>query len=97
MFTPADHLRALAGEASARLDRAADVRRRVAARRRRDERRGAPGEISEICTRFGSVMSGYLDDPVRTAETVRGGWFRAGDMAFMDDDGFLFLAAQERT
>lgn len=53
------------------------------------------GEIGEICTRSESVMSGYFKDPELTAEVVQDGWFRAGDMAWMDDDGYLFLAARK--
>ena len=38
-----------------------------------------------------NVFSGYLDDPARTADVLRDGWFRTGDLARFDEDGFLFI------
>jgi acyl-CoA synthetase (AMP-forming)/AMP-acid ligase II len=55
----------------------------------------APGEIGEIVTRSETVMSGYLDQPELTARSVIDGWFRAGDMAFMDAEGYLYLATRK--
>ena len=34
-------------------------------------------------------MLGYLDDPDRTAEVIRDGWYITGDIASMDEDGFI--------
>jgi acyl-CoA synthetase (AMP-forming)/AMP-acid ligase II len=53
------------------------------------------GEVGEIVTRSESVMSGYLRNPEATADSLVDGWFRAGDMAYMDDDGFLYLAGRK--
>ncbi|MDG2111474.1 MAG: AMP-binding protein, partial [Actinomycetota bacterium] len=53
-----------------------------------------PGEIGEIVTRSETVMSGYLDQPDLTAESVVDGWFRAGDMAYADEEGYLYLATR---
>ena len=53
------------------------------------------GEIGEIVTRSETIMSGYLDQPVLTARSIVDGWFRAGDMAWMDDEGYLFLATRK--
>jgi acyl-[acyl-carrier-protein]-phospholipid O-acyltransferase / long-chain-fatty-acid--[acyl-carrier-protein] ligase len=36
-----------------------------------------------------SRMLGYLDNPVKTAEALRDGWYVTGDIAALDDDGFL--------
>jgi acyl-[acyl-carrier-protein]-phospholipid O-acyltransferase/long-chain-fatty-acid--[acyl-carrier-protein] ligase len=36
-----------------------------------------------------SRMAGYLDDPDRTADAVRDGWYITGDIATMDEDGFI--------
>jgi acyl-CoA synthetase (AMP-forming)/AMP-acid ligase II len=58
----------------------------------RDVRRG---EIGEIVTRSETVMSGYYDQPELTARSVVDGWFRAGDMAWMDDEGYLYLATRK--
>jgi len=55
----------------------------------------APGEVGEIVTRSETVMSGYLGQPELTAQSIVDGWFRAGDMASMDDEGFLYLATRK--
>ncbi len=38
-----------------------------------------------------NLMAGYLNDPARTAEGLRDGWYVTGDIARMDDDGFIFI------
>lgn len=38
-----------------------------------------------------SVMRGYLNNPAKTAEVLRDGWYDTGDIARVDEDGFLFL------
>ncbi len=38
-----------------------------------------------------NVMQGYLDNPIKTAEALRDGWYNTGDIARIDEDGFLFL------
>jgi acyl-CoA synthetase (AMP-forming)/AMP-acid ligase II len=54
------------------------------------------GEVGEIVTRSDAVMSGYLEMPAETAQAIRDGWFHAGDLARMDDEGFLFLAGRSK-
>ncbi|WP_066942126.1 fatty acyl-CoA synthetase [Microtetraspora fusca] len=48
-----------------------------------------PGEIGEIVHRSPHAVLGYLDDPEKTAEAFRGGWFHSGDLGVMDDEGYL--------
>jgi fatty-acyl-CoA synthase len=56
--------------------------------------RGQPGEL---CTRGYSVMLGYWDDPERTAEAVdRAGWMHTGDLATMDDEGYLNIVGRSK-
>jgi long-chain acyl-CoA synthetase len=49
------------------------------------------GEPGEILLRGPTVMSGYWRDPEATAETLRGGWLHTGDVAFCDEQGYVFL------
>jgi len=54
-----------------------------------------PGQVGEIATRSDTVMSGYLGQPVESAAALRDGWFRAGDMAWADETGYLYLAGRK--
>jgi acyl-CoA synthetase (AMP-forming)/AMP-acid ligase II len=57
-----------------------------------DEMNDVPdGEVGEIATRSDQLMDGYLDMPEETARAFRGGWFRAGDLAYRDKNGHLYL------
>ncbi|MGI5327952.1 class I adenylate-forming enzyme family protein [Actinomadura nitritigenes] len=49
------------------------------------------GEAGEVWTRSPQRMSGYVDDPARTAAASRDGWLRTGDVGRLDGDGHLFL------
>lgn len=50
-----------------------------------------PGGTGEIITRGPNVFSGYWQREQATAEAFTDGWFRTGDLATIDDDGFVFL------
>jgi acyl-CoA synthetase (AMP-forming)/AMP-acid ligase II len=54
------------------------------------------GEVGEIITRSDPVMSGYLGMPDESARALRDGWFWAGDLARMDDEGYLYLAGRSK-
>jgi acyl-CoA synthetase (AMP-forming)/AMP-acid ligase II len=41
-------------------------------------------------------MPGYVDDPRQTTEALRDGWFRTGDLGFVDDDGYLTLVGRAK-
>ena len=57
-----------------------------------DGRDARPGDTGDIWLRSPAVMSGYLDNPEATAEAfAEGGWYKSGDLARMDDDGYLFM------
>ncbi|MFF0815721.1 long-chain fatty acid--CoA ligase [Rhodococcus sp. NPDC003318] len=48
-------------------------------------------QVGEIALRGHNVMKGYLNRPEATAAVVRDGWFRTGDLARCDDDGFYYI------
>ena len=41
-------------------------------------------------------MLGYLDDPVKTAEAFRGGWFHSGDLGYYDEHGLLHVVDRKK-
>ncbi|WP_182376001.1 long-chain fatty acid--CoA ligase [Nocardioides sp. WS12] len=49
------------------------------------------GEAGEIAIRGHNVMKGYLGRPEASAEVIRDGWFRTGDIATRDADGYYFI------
>lgn len=49
------------------------------------------GEIGEVIVRGDNVMLGYWNRPDDTAAALRGGWMYTGDMARMDENGYLFI------
>ena len=55
--------------------------------------RGATGEL---CVRGYSVMRGYWDDPVRTAEVIKDGWMHTGDLATIDDEGYCNIVGRAK-
>ncbi|MFC7496983.1 MULTISPECIES: class I adenylate-forming enzyme family protein [unclassified Nocardioides] len=62
-----------------------------------DELNDVPdGEVGEIVTRSDACMTGYLDQPEETAKVFVDGWFRSGDMAYRDKDGYYYLSGRKR-
>ena len=55
-----------------------------------------PGEVGEIVVRGSIMMTEYWQDPVKTEETIRGGWLHTGDLARMDEDGYFYLIDRAR-
>lgn len=51
----------------------------------------APNEQGEVWVRGPHIMLEYWNRPDATAETIVDGWLRTGDVAVMDDDGFVFI------
>jgi fatty-acyl-CoA synthase len=55
-----------------------------------------PGEIGEIVHRSPHATLGYLDDPEKTAEAFRDGWFHSGDLGVVDEDGYLTIVDRKK-
>ncbi|AEY86103.1 acyl-CoA synthetase [Streptomyces hygroscopicus subsp. jinggangensis 5008] len=54
------------------------------------------GEVGEIAIRGHNVMAGYWNRPEDTAEAIPDGWFRSGDLARQDDDGYFFIVDRKK-
>lgn len=54
------------------------------------------GEVGEVLTRGPHVMKGYWKMEELTKETLRGGWMHTGDMAYMDEDGFIYIVDRSK-
>jgi acyl-[acyl-carrier-protein]-phospholipid O-acyltransferase/long-chain-fatty-acid--[acyl-carrier-protein] ligase len=48
-------------------------------------------ETGMLWLRGPNIFEGYLNDPERTAEVLRDGWFKSGDIGRFDEDGFLYI------
>jgi len=54
------------------------------------------GEVGEIAIRGDNVMKGYWNKPEATAEAIPDGWFRSGDLATMDDEGYFTIVDRKK-
>jgi len=50
-----------------------------------------PGERGEIIHRSPHLMIGYWEKPEETAEAFSGGWFHSGDLAYADEEGYIYI------
>jgi long-chain acyl-CoA synthetase len=55
-----------------------------------------PNETGEIIAKGENIMLGYLDDPVATLKTLHGGWLYTGDLAKVDEDGYIFIQSRKK-
>ena len=55
-----------------------------------------PGEAGELLIRGPQVMPGYWNKPDETANVFQDGWFRTGDLAVMDTDGFFKIVGRKK-
>ena len=51
----------------------------------------APGAVGELWIKGPNVVKGYWNNPEATAETFTDGWLHTGDLARLDDEGFLYI------
>ena len=54
------------------------------------------GAVGEICFKSSQSMLGYWNNSVATIEALRGGWLHTGDMGYVDEDGFVYLADRKK-
>jgi len=62
----------------------------------RDMQEVSPGEIGEIMVKGPILMSGYWNKPKISREIMRDGWFQSGDLATIDDEGFIYIIDREK-
>ncbi|MGD0191426.1 MAG: class I adenylate-forming enzyme family protein, partial [Rhizomicrobium sp.] len=56
----------------------------------------AQGKIGELWVRGAPVIKGYINRPEATAESITDGWLHTGDIARIDEDGFVFIVDRKK-
>ncbi|MCA6289735.1 MAG: acyl--CoA ligase [Phenylobacterium sp.] len=54
------------------------------------------GQVGELWVRGSPVIKGYINRPEATAETITDGWLHTGDIARMDEDGFIYIVDRKK-
>lgn len=72
---------------------AINVETRVVDDRMRDVK---PGEVGEIVHRSPQLLLGYFHDEARTAAAFEGDWFHSGDLATIDEEGFITVVDRKK-
>jgi len=54
------------------------------------------GEIGEIAIKGHNIMKGYYGRPEATDEVIKNGWFRSGDLARKDEDGYYYIVDRSK-
>lgn len=54
------------------------------------------GQVGELAVKGPGLMKCYYNDPVATAAVLKNGWLFTGDMARMDEDGFIYLVDRKK-
>jgi len=57
---------------------------------------GEIGEIGEIAIKGHNIMKGYYGRPEATDEVIKNGWFRSGDLARKDEDGYYYIVDRSK-
>jgi fatty-acyl-CoA synthase len=62
-----------------------------------DQGRDLPtGEVGELICRGPNVMKGYYKNKQATREALQGGWLHTGDLARMDEEGFIYIVDRKK-
>jgi long-chain acyl-CoA synthetase len=56
----------------------------------------APGAVGELWVKGAQVIKGYINRPDATADSITDGWLHTGDIARIDDDGFIFIVDRKK-
>jgi len=55
-----------------------------------------PAQTGEILAKGDNIMQGYLDDSEATSKTLHDGWLHTGDLATVDEDGYIYLQSRKK-
>lgn len=56
----------------------------------------SPNQVGEIVARGPNVFAGYFRDPASTAEVLKNGWLLTGDVASVDEEGYIYIVDRKR-
>jgi len=56
----------------------------------------APGAVGELWVKGSSVIKGYINRPEATASSITDGWLHTGDIARLDEDGFIYIVDRKK-
>ena len=54
------------------------------------------GKTGEIIAKGDNVMKGYFNDPKESSKVIKNGWLYTGDIATVDNEGFIYLTARKK-
>jgi long-chain acyl-CoA synthetase len=63
---------------------------------REDDADARPGDVGEIIARGPNIMAGYWKRPEDTEDVLRDGWLHTGDLATVDEDGYIYLVDRKK-